>query len=130
MADATIQGATHNEFMVHNTNGVIKRFRESEPGLYYLDMSKEKHVTTTLISTVVDNKYKYTNADYSKALLARSTQKIICRPSLWTYLQSIDKKRLKNCPVTRADILAAKYILGPEVGYLKGNNVHIGAESA
>ena len=107
----TYDSGKTNEFIVHKTNGVVKRFRESERGLYYLDTSKEKHVATTLINTVADNKSKYTNADDLKALVARTTQKIICRPRLWTYLQLIDKKRLKNCPVTRADILAAEDIL-------------------
>ena len=92
-------------------------------------MSKEKHIATALISTVADNKSKYTNAGYSKALLARITQKIIGRPSLQTYLQLIDEKRLKKCPVTRADIFSAKDILGPEVGSIKGKTVRIGAES-
>ena len=82
--------------MVHKTNGVVKRFRESERGLYYLDTPKEKHVSTTLINTVANNKSKYTNANYSKYLVARNTQKLIGRPSLRTYLQLIDNKRLKN----------------------------------
>ena len=94
-----------------------------------MDTTKEKHVATTLINTVADNKSKYTNADYLKDLVARTTQKIIGRPSLQTYLQLIDEKLLMNCPVTRTDILATEDILGPEVGSLKGKTVRIGAKS-
>ena len=94
-----------------------------------MDTTKEKHVATTLINTVADNKSKYTNDDYLKDLVARTTQKIIGRPSLQTYLLLIDEKRLMSCLVTRTDILATEDILGPEVGSLKGKTVRIGAKS-
>ena len=83
--------------MVHKMNGVVKRFRDSEIGLYYLGTTKEKHVATTLINTVEDNKSKYINADYIKALVARTTQKIIGRPSPRTYLQLETQPLVQEC---------------------------------
>ena len=38
-------------------------------------------------------------------------------------LMDISIKHLANCPVTRADIIAAKDILGPNLGSLKGKTV-------
>ena len=44
----------------------------------------------------------------------------IGRPSLKEYLRIVTDNLLPNCPVTKADILVAEDIFGPEVGILKG----------
>jgi hypothetical protein len=72
------------------------------------------------INTVDDNKSRYMNRDYSRALLARKTQDTIGRPSTRSYLHIIDNNLLPNCPVTREDALAAKDILAANLASLKG----------
>ncbi len=76
-----------------------------------------------MINTVADNGTKYFQRDYSKAELTRKIQTIIGRPSTKTFLSIVDKNLLPNCPVTRADIIAAERIFGPDVGSLKGKTV-------
>ena len=42
------------------------------------------------------------------------------RPSTTTLLELLKKKGIANCPVTPADVEAAEYILGTDIGSLKG----------
>jgi len=42
------------------------------------------------------------------------------RPSTKDYVRYIGNKMLLNCPVTKADIMHAEDILGPNLGSLKG----------
>jgi len=85
-----------------------------------MDVSED---AAALVNTVAENKAKHTNSDYLRALLARRLQKIIGRPSLNTYLQIVEKKKLKNCPINREDVAAAEDTFGPDVGTLKGKTV-------
>jgi len=109
-----------NELVVHKSDGQIRKFRQSRRGLYYMDVSED---AAALVNTVAENKAKHTNSDYLRALLARRLQKIIGRPSLNTYLQIVEKKKLKNCPINREDVAAAEDTFGPDVGTLKGKTV-------
>jgi hypothetical protein len=117
----TFDSENGNEFLVHKPNGGTRTFRQSTRGLYYMNTSDG--TGATLISTVDANKSKYSASDYSRALLARKLQKKIGRPSLKTYLEIVDGKRLRNNPVTRDDVIAAEDIFGPELGSLKGKTV-------
>jgi len=76
-----------------------------------------------LVNTVEDKRSNYTERNYSCAVLARKVQNQIGRPSLWDYLKIIEGNLLHNCPVTRADIMAAEDIFGPNLGSLKGKTV-------
>jgi hypothetical protein len=82
----------------------------------------------TLVNTVEKNKSKYTNCDYSRAVLARKLQKVLGRPSTRDYLRIVETNQLPNCPVERDDILAAEDIFGPDLGSLKGKTVRRGGE--
>ena len=126
-------------FIVHKKNGMQRRFVKSDRGLYYLDTATarsdaeptedqavqptEEQPETILLSTVEDKKSKYTVRDYRQAELARKIQNMIGRPSLRDYLRIVDGNQLRNCPVTRSDILAAEDIFGPNLGSLKGKTV-------
>ena len=57
------------------------------------------------------------------AELARKIQCMIGRPSTKDYLEIVDSNQLQNCPVERSNIVAAKVILGAEVGSLQGKTV-------
>ena len=74
-------------------------------------------------NTVAENKAKYTNEDYLKALAARQLQIKISQPSTKQIIWIITNNQLPNCPVTKADIMAAEHIFGPDVGSLKGKTV-------
>ena len=113
----TYDSAQQNEFVVHNPDGTMKRFIQSDRGLFYLNTSVKG---ITLITTVDDNKSKYTITDYSRVQLARRIQRMIGRPSTRDFLHFVDNNLIPNCPITRQDILAAEHIFGPDLGSLKG----------
>jgi hypothetical protein len=56
-----------NAFVVHKDDGSLQTFQQSPRGLFYMGTAK---TGTLLVNTVAENKNKYTNRDYSKALLA------------------------------------------------------------
>jgi hypothetical protein len=110
-----------NAFVVHKDDELSRTFQQSPRGLFYMDTTQ---TGTLLVNTVAENKNKYTNRDYSKALLARNIQKRIGRPSTRAFIRIVDNKLLPNCPITCDDIIAAEHIFGPDVGSLKGKTVH------
>jgi Reverse transcriptase (RNA-dependent DNA polymerase) len=119
-----------NAFHLTKHDGNVRVFKQSPKGLYYLDTNEAHdevedtgHYDVNLVNTVEDNRIKYSDRDYSKAVLARKVQKIIGRPSTKTFLDIVDKNLLPNCPVKREDIVAAEKIFGPEVGSLMGKTV-------
>jgi hypothetical protein len=128
----TFDSAGDNKFVVHKTDGMTRSFLESRHGLYFMNTAT---TSTTLVNTVDKNKTRYTDRDYSQALLARKLQNIIGRPSVRSYLNVVANNLLPNCPVTRDDILAAEDIFGPNLGSLKGKTTrttpeHVRAQQA
>jgi hypothetical protein len=107
-------------FIVTKPDGTVFEFRASEGGLYFLDTEQS---ATVMVNTVADNKVNYTNEDYLKAVHARELQIKIGRPSTKDFVRIVTSNQLPNCPVTKADILAAEHIFGPDVGSLKGKTV-------
>ena len=65
-------------------------------------------------------KNKYTVKEYSDACKARSIQDIIRQPSTKDYIRYVENDMLPNCPITKADIIRAEEVLGPNLGSLKG----------
>ena len=116
----TYDSSQQNEIVVHKPDGTTKRFIQPDRGLFYLDTSSKG---ITLITTVDDNKSKYTNTDYSCAQLAHRIQRMIGWPSTHDFLHFVDNNLISNCPITRQDILVAEHIFGPDLGSLKGKTV-------
>jgi hypothetical protein len=116
----TFDSGNTNEFHVHKSNGTKRVFKQSSRGLYYADTAQ---VGIALVNTVEDNKSKFTNRDYSRAVIARKTQKMIGRPRNHTYINIVQNNLLKKCPVTRRDIAIADAIFGPDKGSLQGKTV-------
>jgi hypothetical protein len=83
----TYDSEAGNSFVVHKSDGTTRSFVESKKGLYYVDTINEQHNDNkkahgnVLINTVDDNKSRYTDQAYSRALVARSLQIKIGRPS-------------------------------------------------
>ena len=106
------------KFTLTKPDGNMREFVLTK-GLYVSKMTKG----VVMVSTVADNKRKYTVADYTRATVARKLQIIMGRPSTKELLRLVDGKLLANCPVTRLDIMAAEDIFGPDVGSLYGKTV-------
>ena len=107
-------------FVVTKPDGTKFEFKQSPGGLYYLDTDEKGMV---MVNTVAAFKGSYTNDDYLKALRARQLQVMIGRPSTKHFIRIVTSNQLLNCPITRADIVAAEHIFGPDVGSLKGKTV-------
>ena len=111
-------------FVVTKPTGERFRFIESTSGLHYLDTSSHDgnkiENTTLVVNTVKENRSNYMNNDYLWALRARELQITMGRPSTSTFLDLLKKNGIANCPVTPDDVEAAEYILGPDIGSLKG----------
>jgi hypothetical protein len=121
---ATFDSENGNQFTIHKKVGSTRDFRESKKELYYIDTRADAVALT--INTVDDNKSRYTNREYSRALLARKIQDTIGRPSTRSYIHIIDNNLLPNCPVTRHDVIAAEDIFRPNLGSLKGKTTRSG----
>lgn len=117
----TYNSSKANEFHVTKRDGTVRIFKQSPTGLFYMDTKND--TGELLITTVEDKRSKYTNREYSQAVLARKIQRMIGRPSTKQFLEIVTNNLLPNCPVTRNDILAAEDIFGPDVGSLKGKTV-------
>ena len=111
-------------FVVTKPTGEIFQFIKSASGLHYLDTSERDETkignTTLVVNTVKENRRNYTNNDYLRALRVQDLQITMGRPSTTMFLELLKKNGIVNCPVTPADVEAAEYILGQDVGSLKG----------
>jgi hypothetical protein len=121
--DVTYSSKDDNTFKLIKKDGTARCFTQSPKELFYLDTALFKTNNTVLINTVADNQYKYSNRDYSRALLARKIQRIVGRPSTRQFLNILNNNTLPNSPVTYHDVMAAENIFGPDVGSLKGKTV-------
>ena len=84
-------------------------FYQLPRGLYFLDTSQvEGHL---LVSTVENNKSKFSQRDYLQPVKARQIMRIFGYPSLQQYLAILDNKQLPNCPITRRDAINAEIFL-------------------
>eukprot|EP00957_Ditylum_brightwellii_P019063 1435018-Ditylum_brightwellii.AAC.1 len=61
-----------NEFHVHKPDRSVRIFKQSERGLYYTVMESDPE--SAFVTTVADNKNKYSVCDYSRALTACKLQ--------------------------------------------------------
>ena len=81
----------------------------------------EQSSGTVLVNTVDENKSRYTNRDYQRALIARKIQNTVRRPLTRNFMNIVKQNLLKNCPITTEDIMAAEDVLGTNVQSLRGN---------
>jgi hypothetical protein len=119
----TYDSMAEKAFVMHKADGNERRFKQSEKGLFYLDTNKKSG--TVLINTVAGNKISYTKRKrtYKQAMLAQKVQNMIGQPFLSSFLKIVENNLLKNCPISREDVLATEDILGPNLGSLKGKTV-------
>ena len=72
-----------------------------------------------LVNTVEDKKSKCTHSDYLRAVFARKIQRRVGHSTLKTFIDIMDKKKLRNCPLDPNDVAVAEDIFGPSVAGLK-----------
>ena len=73
-----------------------------------------------LCNTVDHNKYKYSESDHTRALLARKLQYKIALPCHRHLVKIVeDKVQMLNCPLNRDDVRGAEDIWGGNLGCLK-----------
>ena len=66
----TFDSLKGNQFVVNKGDGIDQVFVESKHGLYYTDVFETGFLFNTT-AAIVNNNYKYSSHDYSKATLAR-----------------------------------------------------------
>ena len=105
-------------FIVKGKNGSWLEFKASYFGLYYYDLNKAPNFS--LLQTVAENKFPYSNRQFQWAKLAREVYHSIGNPSMADFKRIVRTNGLKNFPVTMKDISIAEKIFGEDVSTLKG----------
>jgi hypothetical protein len=116
------------EMIVYKHNGTKLRFLESGKGLYYYDTetnTKARNMSSdySFVSSVVENKAKFTNRQVNDADLAKRVYAMVGRPSHATFLKMIRENMIDGCPITVDDANRALKIYGPDVSALRGKTV-------
>ena len=107
-------------FVVTTEQGRTMRFTPTEKGLYACTNDTNEWA---FVNTVAEEKSKLSKRALKDAALARRVQNIIMFPGTQAYAKIADHNLIPNCPVTRADIIAAENIYGPNINALKGKTV-------
>jgi hypothetical protein len=114
-------------FIIYKPDGRKHVFKESNRGLFYLDVmgkhKKDMGDAVTMIMTVEDQKAAYSARDFEHAELAQKLQHLLGHPSDKQLIKIIEGNQLANCPIGKDDILAADDIFGKSIGALKGKTV-------
>ncbi|MGL4351112.1 MAG: hypothetical protein ACRCT2_11200, partial [Plesiomonas shigelloides] len=123
--DPDAKDPTKDVFKIVKQDGTVRTFHRSA-GLYVSEaFAQAGNISdgTALVSTVDDNKSRYTVADYERAAKVRELQRTVGRPNDKDFIRMLERKLLPNCPFTRRDVAAAEDIWGPDLGSLKGKTV-------
>jgi hypothetical protein len=71
----------HNIFVVTKPDGTVFEFKQSDSGLHFYDLASNKCKGAVMVNTVASKKSRYTNEDYSRAVIARQLQIRVGHPS-------------------------------------------------
>ena len=88
-------------------------------------------ITTTIYSAtqfttlVSDLKKSFTRREIAGADKARMLYKSLGMPSYTQFISMLNSNRIKNCPVTAADVTRALHIYGPDIATLKGKTARV-----
>ena len=115
----TYDSGEDNAFIVreHDNTQVKNIFHESDDGLYYHDVNNTQQI---YITTVTENKQKYSHNDVKRADGVRALQKVIGQPTAKQLSYLLDHHLIPNSPFTSHDVRRAEQIYGPDLGNLKG----------
>ena len=115
----TYDSGKENAFIVREPDATHTKyvFKESHDGLYYHDLNNTQQI---YITTVTENKQKYSQSDVKRADGVRALQKIIGHPTARHLSYLLDHHLIPNSPFTSHDVRRARQIFGPDLGNLKG----------
>ena len=115
----TYDSDKENAFIVRepNTTHIKYIFKESHDGLYYHDLNNIQQV---FITTVTENKQRYSQSDIKRADGVRTLHKIIGHPTARHLSHLLDHHLISNSPFTSHDMRRAEQIYCPDLGNLKG----------
>ncbi len=103
------------------THRTIFEFVRSARGLYYCDIGqRDNQDGFSLLSTVEENRAKFSARDNRRADEARKLQRPVERPSVRDFIKMVEEGPLRDSPVTRRDVMIAEAIFGPDEGILQG----------
>ena len=105
----SLDTAVTQGFFVHREDGTTRRFDRDKCNLYICDLRNNEE--TVLITTVNGQKEYYSDIDIRRAKAARKLQETMGYPSKRAFLHMIDNNLIKNCPVTRRDVMIAQDII-------------------
>jgi hypothetical protein len=89
-----------NIFVVTKPDGTVFEFKQSDSGLYLYDLASNKRKGAVMVNTVASKKSRYTNEDYSRAVIARQLQIRVGHPSTKDFLRLVACNQLPNCLIT------------------------------
>ena len=115
----TMDTSVDNAIIVHKTDGTIRRFGLTTTGLYLSNLGDYSGSLLT-ITTIEDQKMKYSALDVQRADAAQRLQLAIGHPSTAEFIRIVKTNLLGSCGTTRKDILTAEKIQGPSTSVLKG----------
>ena len=92
------------------------------PILFQYVMKKVEAAESHLVDTVKENCKGYTQAQYDRAVRARSLYHELGAPTLDNYKGFIKMGGVQNCPIRIEDINIAQNIFGPDMATLKGKS--------
>mmetsp|Transcript_2109 Transcript_2109/g.4550 ORF Transcript_2109/g.4550 Transcript_2109/m.4550 type:complete len:337 (+) Transcript_2109:1032-2042(+) len=100
----------------------------SRKGLYHYNMERCDHHTALVtndhkVQTVKNNMEGYTARDVQRVKIAREVMALMGFPSEQDMIQMVRRGMVSKCPISVADIRAARDIFGPDVASLKGKTV-------
>ena len=124
--DVKYDSATNDAFVVTTPKGQVMHFSPTHRGLYACTGNSNAWAFVNTVSAV---KTKLSKRALKDAALARRVQNIIMYPGEQAYAKIVDHNLLPNCPVTRADIVTAAKLYGPNINALKGKTVKRSAMS-
>ena len=115
----TYDSGNENAFIVreHDNMQIKYIFHESYDGLYYHDMSNTQQI---YITTVTENKQKYSQSDVKRADGVRTLQKVIGHPTAKQLSYLLNHHLIPNTLYTSQDVRRAEQIYGTDLGNLKG----------
>ena len=115
----TYDSGKDNAFIVreHDNTQAKYIFHKSYDGLYYHEVNNTQQI---YITTVTENKQKYSQSDVKKADGVRALQKVIGHPTSKQLSYLLDHHLIPNSPFTSHGVRRAEQIYGPNLGNLKG----------
>jgi hypothetical protein len=114
----TLDTDASQAFILHKADGVTRRFERMTNNLYACDVTER-----ILVTTVKGQKESYSQLDARRAKAARKMQEILGYPSDKEYMKMVDHNLIKNCKITRRDIIIANDIYGVNPNIIKGKTV-------